>query len=101
MQHPLKLGSHLLSRQGEEDEDEDGTVRKTGPDAIGKIISVGHLPAPQGWSYGVVFEPSGVWVFIDEDAWRGPISDVWLNCAASTIDEAMRACARVFRARKL
>jgi hypothetical protein len=63
--HPLAIGAKLMSIAGEWDEDDDGSQRDTGANAIGRIVSAQYYIG-QGWSYGVVFNPSGVWVHIDE-----------------------------------
>jgi len=76
---PKPIGTQLLSRPGEQDEDEDGTIRHTGPNAVGRVISTDYA-LQQGWIYGVVFEPSNVWVFIDEaDFTRHPDAFEWLD----------------------
>ena len=65
LSHPLALGTKILSVKGEQDQDDDNTVRRTGPNAIGRVIAADHIPH-QGWSYGIEFSPSGVFVFIDQ-----------------------------------
>jgi hypothetical protein len=65
--HPLVPGTWILSVAGEQDsDDESDEQRRTGPNAIGRITDDGRFYEGQGWSYSVVFEPSGVWVFIDQ-----------------------------------
>lgn len=62
--HPLPIGFRIISVKGEQDEDDD-QERFTGPEAIGVIDSVDRYKG-QGWTYGVLFQDSGVYVFLDE-----------------------------------
>lgn len=64
--HPLPLGTKVLSLRGEKADDENGDLQETGPNTVGKVISVDYSPHAQGWTYGIVFQPNDVWVFIDQ-----------------------------------
>ena len=64
MLHPLTIGTRLISIAGEQDDDEDGAVRRTGSNALGTVQSVDRYEA-QGYTYGVVFE-NGTFVFLDQ-----------------------------------
>lgn len=63
--HPLPLGFKIISIEGECDEGDDGP-RETGPNAVGEIISRAKFDSREGYSYRIVFQPSGVWVHIDQ-----------------------------------
>jgi hypothetical protein len=65
-QHPLPIGFKIISIEGECDCDDLDVTRQTGPNAAGVIISANNYGFGQGWSYGVEFAPSGVWVNIDQ-----------------------------------
>jgi hypothetical protein len=66
MNHPLPIGFKILAIDGECDRDGEDNERSTGSNAVGKVITAHNYGSPQGWSYGVAFEPSGVWVNIDQ-----------------------------------
>lgn len=61
-----KKGQQVVSIEGEQDDGPDDKVRGTGPNALGEIVAGRETRGPQGWIYCVLFEPSGVWVFLDE-----------------------------------
>lgn len=63
--HPLPLGFKIISIEGECDEGDNGP-RETGPNAVGEIITFAKYDSREGYSYGIVFQPSGVWVHIDQ-----------------------------------
>lgn len=63
MQHPLPIGTPILSINGEQDDD-DGVDRFTGPMANGRVERADYY-ASQGWTYCVAFG-NGTGVFIDE-----------------------------------
>lgn len=66
MNHPLPIGTLIRSVRGEMDHNEDGTRRKSGPNAVGRVISADYYPPHQGWTYGIQFPDNGPWVFIDQ-----------------------------------
>lgn len=61
--HPLPLGTRIISIEGEWDDD-DGTERYTGPNAIGEVMSNNQHDG-RGHVYGVLF-PNGTSVFLDQ-----------------------------------
>jgi hypothetical protein len=68
LSHPLPKGTKVRTLVGEQDEDEDGTVRHAPPGSVGEVICADYHPngeRPQGWTYGIEF-PGGCWVFIDQ-----------------------------------
>ena len=75
MNHPLKIGDYIETLVGE---------RHAPPGSVGKVISVDHYPG-QGWTYGVHFNDSGVWVFIDQqDSIHDPAKYRYLGPACSS-----------------
>lgn len=63
--HPLPIGAGLISIYGEEDQDDHGAIRRTGPNALGEILRA-ELHHHQYWIYDVHFSASGVSVLVDE-----------------------------------
>lgn len=67
---PLALGTRVLSIAGENDEGDEGK-RETGPNATGEII--GNLRHENYEPYySVEFQPSGVWVYLDQHELENP-----------------------------
>lgn len=69
--HPWPKGTRIVSVEGEWDDD-DGRRRDTGPNAVG-VVERADWHADQGWTYGVGFPDSGVYVYLDQ---TDPLTDV-------------------------
>jgi hypothetical protein len=65
LEHPLPLGSKVVSLKGEMDDDEHGNQRIAPPGSVGTIQSAEFHPKGQGWTYHITFD-NGTWVAIDQ-----------------------------------
>ncbi len=63
----LAIGDQVISHRGEWDEgDQPLRRRETGPNATGIVGRIDGPHGAQGYIYSVTFDPSGVWVFLDD-----------------------------------
>jgi hypothetical protein len=65
--HPLQIGHKITSIDGESDWSTSlqATERRTGPNAVGKVVSVDLYEGDTSWHYGVTF-PNGTTVILNE-----------------------------------